>query len=364
MTDHLPQQERINRLRALIDGHGLDAMVILDRVNTRYFTGFECTHSILVIDGEKALFVTDSRYGEAAERELAWLTVRIQPSRDIDRFLTGLFTSLGLTRVGFEGGITVDQFDDLRKWFGGADLEKAGKLVTTLRAVKTAEEIATIRRSVGLADRMMELAQEHARPGTTERELSRRIRFAAEELGGSGESFPNIVASGPNTSRPHHHPGDRALCRGDVLTIDLGGIVDGYCSDLTRSPFLGSVDAELEKIHATVLRANEAAIAAIRPGMTGAEVDAVAREVIDSAGYGQYFGHGLGHGVGLEIHEAPRLSPSADSTPLEPGNVVTIEPGIYVPGLGGVRIEDYVLLTTGGADVLSRSPKDLRVLPA
>lgn len=365
MTNRRFHEERITRLRASLEERGLDAMVILDRVNTYYLTGFECTYSILVIDSEQALFVTDSRYGEAAERDLSWLTVRIQPNQRVAGYLADLLGSLGHEKVGYEGRITVDQLDNLSKWFPvGVRLENAGALVTALRSVKGAEEIECIRRAVDLADRMMALAQERARPGVTERELSRLIRFSSEELGGSGESFPNIVASGPNSSVPHHHPGARTLAAGDALTLDMGAIVEGYCSDLTRNPFIGSVSPELEKVYATVLRANEAAISAIRPGMTGPEVDAIARDVIDSAGYGAYFGHGLGHGVGLEIHEAPRLSPSADSHRLEAGNIVTIEPGIYVPGLGGVRIEDYVLLTEGGAEVLSKAPRDLCVLPA
>jgi len=206
------------------------------------------------------------------------------------------------------------------------------------------------------------VATEIIRPGITEREVSRRVRFASEVLGGEGESFPNIIASGPNSSIPHHHPGDRVLQRGDVVTVDLGAIVDGYCSDLTRNFFIGPPSPELERVYTTVLEANNAAIAAIRPGMTGQEADAVARAIINAAGYGDYFGHGLGHGVGLEIHEAPRLSPLADDTPLAAGHIVTIEPGVYIPDLGGVRIEDYAVVTEVGAEVLSRYPKHLAVL--
>ena len=290
--------------------------------------------------------------------------MKIQPGRGVAEFLKDVFRSLDYHRVGIEDSITLGEMDDLEGWAPGTLFSRAGELITEQRAVKDAHEISIIRRAVALADRMMEQAMERARPGVVEKDLSRAIRFSSEELGGDGESFPNIIASGPNSSSPHHHPGVRALAAGDALTIDLGGVVDGYCSDLTRNPFIGKPVAELEKIYNLVLEANRAAIDAIRPGMTGIEIDAIAREIIEKAGYGTYFGHGLGHGVGLEIHEAPRLSPMAKSTRLMAGNIVTIEPGIYVPGLGGVRIEDYVLLTDQGAEVLSASPKELRVLPA
>lgn len=354
---------RFSRLRALLREEGLDALIVLDRINTLYLTGFRCSYSVLVVDAEKALFVTDSRYGEAAEREVEHCRIHIQPTKGSKEFLAGLIGSQGYRRVGFEGSISVDQHDDLRDWCDGAVTQKAGELLRTLRLVKDETELASIRRAVAIADQMMERAAGWIAPGITEREISRRLRVAVEELGGERESFSNIVASGPNASRPHHHPGDRPLAEGDVVTVDLGAVFEGYCSDLTRNFFLGNPDPRLEEIYYVCREANEKAIAAIRPGMTGPEVDAVAREVIAAAGYGEYFGHGLGHGVGLEIHESPRLSPAGGRYLLQEGNIVTIEPGIYLPGVGGVRIEDYVLLNEDGAEVLSRFPKDMRIIP-
>lgn len=355
-------QARLDRVRGRLREADLDALVILDATNIVYLTGFRASYAILIVDGRDACLVTDSRYGEAAERELSWMSVRVQPGRDVQKFLKGFFGGRGYTRVGFEESISVEQYDRMAGWMGGCPLERAGGIVKGLRSVKDTEEVARIRRAVGLADRMMENAFSLLRPGASERDISRAIRFSSEELGGEGESFSNIVASGPNSSVPHHHPGGRLLAEGDAVTVDLGGIVEGYCSDLTRNPFLGRPAKELERVYQVVLEANQAAIAAIRPGMTGVEVDAIAREIIDTAGFGAYFGHGLGHGVGLEIHEAPRLSPMADDTPLVEGNVVTIEPGVYIPGLGGVRIEDYILLGRDGAEVLSSFPRELTVL--
>lgn len=355
---------RIERVKTALAEEDLDGLVVLDGVNIVYLTGFRASYAILVIDKGGVVLVTDSRYGEAAERELDWLEVKVQPSRKVQEFLLGFFVSREYTRLGFEESISVEQHDRLGKWTPGTELVRAGDIVKKLRAVKDASEIDAIRRAVALADRMMEHAFSLLRPGTRERDISRAIRFSSEELGGSGESFANIVASGPNSSVPHHHPGERLLAPGDAVTVDLGGIVDGYCSDLTRNPFLGKPVPELERVYNVVLEANLAAVAAIRPGMTGVEVDAVARDIIETAGYGAYFGHGLGHGVGLEIHENPRLSPQAGDSPLVAGNIVTIEPGIYIPGLGGVRIEDYILLGEEGAEVLSTFPRELTVLDA
>lgn len=358
-----PYEERIIRLRQLLVKEGLDATIILDRVNTYYFTGFRCSYSILVVDQRSAWFVTDSRYGEMAEKSLPWLKVLVQPSSHVLPYLKGVFHQKGYTSAGIEGSMSLEQFEVVKKWTRGVKLSRAGQLITNLRRVKDAVELKAIRKAVRLADELMARAMEQIKPGLKEEELSRFIRRGAEDFGGEGESFDNIVASGPNSSQPHHHCGRRKMRVGDPVTIDLGVIANGYCSDLTRNPVLGKVSKKFEEIYQICLDANMAAIEALRPGMTGVQVDAVARNVITEAGFGDFFGHGLGHGVGLEVHEGPRLSPSAGDYQLEPGNIVTIEPGIYLPGVGGVRIEDYVLVTEKGARVLSKSPKDLTVLP-
>jgi Xaa-Pro aminopeptidase len=240
---------------------------------------------------------------------------------------------------------------------------EAGSLLVDLRRCKDDGEIATIKKAAGIADKMMQLAWDTARVGVSELELSRAIRRGSEALGAEGESFPNIVASGPNASRPHHHPMKRRLRKGDMITIDLGAVVDGYCSDLTRNPVLGKSSLRYDAMYEVCLAAQQAGIKACTAGATGKDVDAVARDIIASAGYGDYFNHGLGHGVGLDIHEAPRLSPASTDT-LRAGDVVTVEPGIYIPGFGGLRIEDLLVVTEGKPRVLSRITKNLVILPA
>lgn len=356
--------QRIQRLQQALAARNLDAIVVLDRYNTIYLTGFKCSYSWLIVDREKATFITDSRYAEAAEAAVGSFTsLLIQPLQKVKEFFRDTFKAFGYKQIGFEGSISVDEFDSLKGYVRGAKFEKAGDLLVALRMVKDASEIAIIRKAVKLADKMMAQAIAGLRVGITELEVARGIRFSSETLGGEGESFECIVASGPNSSRPHHRGGPRKLRKGDPITLDLGGRYGGYCSDLTRNAVLGKVDPEYQKIYDICLASNEAGIKAVRAGVTGVEVDAIAREVIERAGYGQYFGHGLGHGVGLEIHEDPRLSKRATDYKLEPGNIVTIEPGIYLPGKFGVRIEDYALVTEKGCEVLSRAPKQLQIIP-
>lgn len=356
--------ERLKRLKAGLKDRGLDAMVVQDRVNSLYLSGFRSSYSIVVVDDRGATFITDSRYGEAAEKAVSGhRKVVVQPTTRVREFLQGLMSKRGYKNAGYEGSISVDELDAMKKWTRGIKLVRAGELLMSLRRVKDALELKAIRRAVALADELMEHAIGLLAPGITEAGLSQSVRFHAEILGGSGESFSNIIGGGPNTSRPHHHPGTRRFRKNEPVTIDLGVIHDGYCSDLTRTPVLGKPSAKFARIYEVCLAANEAAIKGLRPGMTGVEVDKIARDVITEAGFGQYFGHGLGHGVGLEIHEEPRLSPRAGDYKLEPGNIVTIEPGIYLPGECGVRIEDYAVVTKSGAQVLSKSPKGLRLIP-
>jgi Xaa-Pro aminopeptidase len=354
---------RIERLRALLADAGLDAIAIADRSNTRYLSEFVCSASLMVIDAKHCHFITDPRYGEAAESELGeHCQVHVFKAAEAEDGARRLFKKAGYEKVGFEGSITVNEYESLKKRFAKAKLKEAGALVMSLRRVKDEAEIKTIRKAVRLADKVMTEAVDRLKVGMSEQGLSRVIRFQMEELGGERESFSNIVASGPNSSRPHHHPTSRKFRKGDPVTIDLGGVVDGYCSDLTRTPVIGKPTAEFEQIYEVTLRAQQAAIAAIKPGMTGEEVDAIARDIIADAGFGGYFGHGLGHGVGLDIHEEPRLRPGAKDYKLEPGNIVTVEPGIYIPGEHGLRIEDYVLVTETGAEVLSKSTRRLQVV--
>jgi Xaa-Pro aminopeptidase len=356
-------QHRIKKVRKALRANEREALVVIDRINTRYLTGFSGSYSYLIITQDDAHFITDSRYGEVAAALLEDVAqLHVQPLTDVQEWFRKLFKKEGFGTVGHEGTITVNELEYLKGIFRKAKLSNEGPLITQLRRTKDEEELKSIRKAVRLADRVMGEALDRVKVGMTEAELSRTIRILIEEFGGERESFSNIVASGPNSSRPHHQPTNRRFRKGDPVTIDLGGVVAGYCSDLTRTPVLGKPSEQFEQIYAVALEAQQAAIAALKPGMNGREVDAIARGVIAEAGFGNYFGHGLGHGVGLEIHEDPRLSPRAGDYELEPGNIVTIEPGIYLPGECGVRIEDYVLVTEDGCEVLSKTPRRLKVI--
>jgi Xaa-Pro aminopeptidase len=356
---------RIARLRRHIKAAGLDAIVVVQPVNIRYLSGFVGSYGILVVDTTSAALITDGRYAEIAQGMVKDARVHVQPLSKVDEWYQAFFSKAGYRKIGFEGTLPWESVQNLKKRVRPAksQLVEAGEMIRELRRVKEDSEIRLIAKAARIADAMMEEAQSAARPGISELELSLLIRRTAENLGASGESFDNIVASGPNASRPHHHPEKRKLRDGDMITFDLGARLDGYCSDLTRTPALGSLKPKFEQIYTVCLRAQEAALKAVRAGAACHDIDAEAREIISTAGYGTYFNHGTGHGVGLDIHESPRLN-SVSQEILEEGNVVTVEPGIYIPGFGGVRIEDLVVVTRTGCRVLSRSSKTLTILHA
>jgi Xaa-Pro aminopeptidase len=356
---------RMKALRALLRARDLDAFVTRNLVHVRYLCGFVGTAGALVVDRRGATFFTDGRYEEAAHHEVQAAKVCITPMTGLDGWFQTWFRKAGYATLGYETSLTVAQFGELRRQMRGAGtrLEQTEGLVESLRLRKDADEIKRIARAARIADAMMEAAWEGLRPGVTEREVSRYLRTMVEELGGEGESFANIVAFGPNSARPHHHPGKMRLRNGHMVTVDLGAVFGGYCSDMTRNPCVGKVTSQFEKMYAACLEAQSAAVKAVRAGRACREVDAIARDLIASRGYGKHFNHGTGHGVGLEIHEGPRLNLTSEAV-LEEGMVVTVEPGVYIPGVGGVRIEDLVVVTAGAPRVLSRTPKDLVVLDA
>jgi len=356
---------RLKALRAGMKDAGVEAFFVRSRVNVRYLCGFDGTYGILLVDAGAARLITDGRYTERAEALTRGAKVVTQPMTGADDWFRDLLKASAYRTIAFEGSMTFDEYEVLRRRARAAKskLEPHTAMIHGLRAVKDDGEVKTIAKAARLADTMMAAAIGALGTGARESDISRVIRHCCEHNGGEAESFPNIVASGTNSSRPHHSPGARRLRRGDMVTIDLGGMLDGYCSDLTRNPVLGNPAPEFEKMYAACLEANELALKACKAGVACKDLDAVAREHIASRGYGKYFTHGLGHGVGMEIHEAPRLNATSTDT-LQPGNVVTIEPGIYVPGLGGVRIEDLVVVTAGKPKVLSRTPKGLTIIPA
>ena len=353
--------ERLNEVRAVARRRRLDVLLLRNEFNVLSLTGVRSDNCVLAV-GESVHFYTDFRYTVMARRVAPWLD-----TRDIwkaGRALDGLRAAAALAgarsprRIGFEGGLSARRYLELKKAFPKAVLVDFEKEVLLARAVKTASEVARIEAAVALNDEIWSAAKREFRPGMTEAEMQRIIR-AMMARRGDGESFDTIVCAGANAAECHHVPDGTVWRRGEPLLVDMGVKLGGVCSDMTRC--IGpkgryALRAEYEKIYGIVLQANMAAIAAAKPGMTGHELDAVARRVIKKAGYGKAFGHSLGHGVGFEIHETPAAAQKSDVV-LKPGMLVTIEPGIYLPGRLGVRIEDLVLITETGCRVLTSSAK-------
>lgn len=360
---------RADRLAAELSDHEVDALLVSSPVNVRYLTGYTGSNGLAVVsagEGGMRRFFTDFRYADQAAEQVPEEFEREIASVDL---LEVAARSLGeepsaARRLGFDDAdLSVKRHGRLRELLPPAcELVPCAGFVERLRAVKDADELSRIRAAADLADGILEWVAERGLAGRTERMVALELEHEMRLRGAQAPSFPSIVASGPHGALPHAEPRDVAIPADVLVTIDLGAIIDGYCSDCTRTFATGELEAQAREVYEVVLDAQQAALDAVAPGRTGREVDAVAREVIDRAGYGEHFGHGLGHGVGMEIHEGPRLSRTAGDESLRAGNVVTVEPGIYLPDRLGVRIEDLVVVTDGGAERLSHYPKRLHVV--
>jgi len=348
---------RGDRLEQELAERELDRMLVFNLLNIRYLTGFTGTNGACVCGPGVRLFFTDFRYTERAEAEVeGWEIHTIA-----NDWLGGIAEHLQ-GRVGFEDDhMSVRLLEKLKeKLADGVEAVPAGGRVEELRRVKDEGELALIEEAAKLADEALRWSVAQGLAGKTEREVARAFEARVRELGGD-PSFPAIVAAGPNGALPHAEPGEREIGRGELVVFDMGAAIDGYCSDGTRTFATGDPGEQAIEVYEVVRKAQQASLEAIRAGVVGEDVDKVAREVIDAAGHGDRFGHGLGHGVGLELHEAPRLSLRSDDV-LAPGEVVTVEPGIYLPGRLGVRIEDLAVVTDGGLRNLSSLPKELQIV--
>ncbi len=357
--------ERSDRLATMLAEREVDALLVSAPVNVRYLTGYTGSNgAALVGAGEDAVrrFYTDFRYATQAREQV--------PDRFAREIVTGDLLEAavreldGRGRLGFDDAqLSVKRHAALvEKLPDGWELVACGGAVEALRQIKDADELSRIAAAAALVDDILGWIAERGLVGRTEREVAIELEHEMRLRGAEGPSFPSIVASGAHGALPHAEPRDVEIAPGVLVTIDLGAIVDGYCSDCTRTFATGELDEEASGVYDTVLRAQRAALAAVAAGPTGVQVDAVARAVIEEAGYGEYFGHGLGHGVGIEIHEGPRLSKTGGDAPLRAGNVVTIEPGIYLPDRLGVRIEDLVVVTETGSECLSHFPTELMIV--
>jgi Xaa-Pro aminopeptidase len=355
--------DRADRVAEALAASEADLMLVTDVVNVRWLTGFTGSSAAAVVGrGGDRRFVTDFRYLTQSAEQLDPVWER-EIAVDL---LAGVVKGLpgtGELRLAFEeGNRSVKDHDRLGGMVrAGIELVPAGDAIEGLRLVKDEGELDAIRAAARLADDALTEVLGRGLVGRTEREVALDLEFTMRRMGADAASFPPIVAAGDHGALPHAEPRDVGIPSGTLCVVDWGAQLDGYASDCTRTYATGEIDSRDAEVYALVQRAQEAALAAVRPGPTGREVDAVARAIIDAAGHAEHFGHGLGHGVGLDVHEGPRLSKRGD-TALAAGMVVTIEPGIYVPGAVGVRIEDLVIVTDDGAEVVSSLPKDLQVI--
>ncbi|TAK57266.1 MAG: aminopeptidase P family protein [Dehalococcoidia bacterium] len=354
--------DRMQRLRGALAEREIDAALISNPRNRRYLSGFTGSAGYLLITAEDAVIATDFRYYEqSAAQAPAFRLYKIIGGMDV--WMPGLLAGLGGKKLGFESGdMTVATHDQLKKVIAGLpeserpQLVPASNLVESLRLIKEAGEVEALQRAVDLGDAAFTDVAQRVEPGWTEKQVAWEIEKYIREHGGDGLSFDTIVAGGPWGAMPHAYPRDRELEAGEGVVIDMGCDVGGYMSDLTRTIFLGKPDDEFRKVYDIVLTAQLTAEEMVLPGMAGEQAHMIAHKVIEAAGYGDTFGHGLGHGIGLEVHEAPRLGRTSTDE-LKDDMVFTVEPGIYVTGWGGVRIEDMVVLEKGRARVMSRAPK-------
>ena len=341
----------------------LDGAMITSEENRRYFTEFPSTSGVLIVSRGGSVFLTDSRYVEAAGKKIKCCPVR--ETKNLKAELPALMRELNIRRIGIEAQrVTVSDYAKYKDMLGGVEVSADGavdRAITSLRMIKSADEIALMKSAQEIAERAFTHILDFIKPGVTEREVSLELDYFMLRSGAEALSFETIAVSGVNSSMPHGVPSDKKIENGDFVTMDYGAVCGGYHSDMTRTVAVGNVSAEQKKVYDTVLKAQLAALEAMRPGVRCADADRAARDVIAAAGYGEFFGHGTGHGVGIEIHEEPRVSPTAADI-LEAGNVVTDEPGIYIPGRFGVRIEDMVLITENGFENLTKAPKELIVL--
>lgn len=356
--DH--RSARLSALRDIIGRADLDALLISSLANIRYLTGFSGSNAIVLVSARDCLLLTDFRYSTQVETEVgAHATVRIEQNSLWNGLWDHLGASAGIGRIGFESAHLLHRdFARLMEQGGRWNWRPQADLVERLREIKDSSEIAAIEKAVEIAETALSETVANIRPGITETALAGVLEHALRDAGSEAYPFASIVASGPRTALPHAHAADRVLQTGDFVLLDFGAVAGGYCSDITRTVVLGRASAEQREVYETVREANERASGAIRSKMSGMAADAVAREYIDARGFGDAFGHSLGHGIGLEVHEAPRLARTAESL-LASGMVVTIEPGIYRPGWGGVRIEDDVVITESGVRVLTSFPRTL-----
>ena len=354
----------IAKIQKQLEVQGLDAVLITDEKNQRYATGFPITDGAVFVSRDRAWLITDSRYIEAATAAVAGSGITVvlyTKEHGLTDCLSEAIRESGAEKLAAEDrNLSYSEYLAYEKDLG-RELLGAGDMFITLRAVKSGEELDSMREAQRISEKALEAVLHTIKPGMTEKQVAAELVYHMLLNGSEANSFDPIVVTGSKTSLPHGVPGDKVIQAGDFLTMDFGCLKNGYCSDMTRTVAVGYATEEMRSVYDVVLRAQLAGIDAARAGIQGKVIDAAARKVITDAGYGEYFGHGFGHSLGLDIHERPNANPAGEAIMPE-GSVCSAEPGIYIPGRFGVRIEDVMILRENGAEVITRSPKELIIL--
>ncbi|MGJ9456942.1 M24 family metallopeptidase [Oceanobacillus sp. CF4.6] len=349
--------DKLKKLRNTLESNEMDAILITSPINRRYITGFTGTAGVALISKIEAIFITDFRYTEQATEQTKNFNI-IEHTHPIESEIANQLKLLGIQRLGFEKDyVTYAQFENYNKNLNVSLVPISG-LIEEIRLIKTSEELDIMKKAAKIADDAFEHIQSFIKPGVKEIDVSNELEFFMRRQGATASSFDTIVASGLRSAFPHGVASEKEIQNGELVTLDFGALYQGYCSDITRTIAVGEISSELREIYDIVLEANLRGVNGTKPGLTGKEADALTRDYIKEKGYGEYFGHSTGHGLGLEVHEGPGLSYRSDKI-LEKGMVVTVEPGIYINGLGGCRIEDDIVITETGNERLTFAPKEL-----
>ena len=353
--------KNIEKYLSLLDEQ-VDGLLLTSRYSRHYGAEFDIAEGVAIVTRNGCRYFTDSRYIESAQNNICdFEVVEMSRQNPYSKLINDAAAKFGVETLGYEEQyMTVSEFKNFEKELC-VKLAPMGSRINGFRSVKEIWELDRMRKAQEITDKAFSEVITRIKPGMTEKELQAELIYCLYKNGGEGLAFDPIVVSGPNTSLPHGVAGDRAICSGDFITLDFGVLYGGYCSDMTRTVAVGCVTEEMEKVYNTVLQAQLAGIGAMKAGVTGAQIDATARQVITDAGYGEYFGHGYGHSLGMECHEWPNCSP-AGSTPMEVNMITSAEPGIYLPGKFGVRIEDVIIYREKGHENITASPKKLMIV--
>ncbi|MBI3948147.1 MAG: aminopeptidase P family protein [Armatimonadetes bacterium] len=364
MTATTGPAQRLPALRQCLEKDSLPALLVTNTLNLQYLTGFTGSAGQAVVTPDQAAIFVDSRYFLQAEREASLFEmVKIESPRKHPEVVAEFIQKLGLAEIGFESSLPYESYADLGEKLSGVALKPVKGMIEGMRLVKDADEIARLRGAAAILDACYRHVLPFLRPGMAEREIAVEIECFVRRQGAEREAFESIVASGPLAASPHARATEKLIESGELVKMDFGAMFRGYAGDITRTVAIQRADAKQREVYGVVLEAQEAALAAIRPGAKGSDVDKVARDRIAARGYGDYFGHGLGHSLGRSVHDGQAFSPTSEVV-LEPGMVVTVEPGVYIPGWGGVRIEDDIVVTDAGCEVLTHAPKEFTIVGA